>query len=64
MNQFAPCAGDCLAKGWRETGSLFKIGTKRCTVNTGIMKYILLRYFKGRPIRMPGYDIAREVELV
>jgi len=58
------CAGDCLVKAWRETGSLFETGTERCIVNRKAVKYVLLRYLKGKPIKMKNFGMARKVEIV
>ena len=58
------CAGDCLAKGWKETGSLFKIGKSRCIANRELTKYILLRYLHGRPIKMRDFESGKKIEIV
>ena len=57
------CAGDCLIKGWRLHNSLFETDNKRCIINTEIIRYILLRYIKGKPIMMKDFDFARELEI-
>jgi len=57
------CAGDCLVKSWREHGTLFKVSEKRCIINRELVKYILLRYINGKPIKMKDFDLAKEIEV-
>jgi len=57
------CAGDCLVKSWRENGTLFKVNEKRCVINRELVKYVLLRYINGKPIKMKDFDLAREIEI-
>ncbi len=53
------CAGGCLARTYRATGSLYKVEKDLCYIKKEISKYLLRRMAAGERIRMIGFKSER-----